>query len=396
MRVKTELLRDNRFPKHILRKIFCYYTQQSKAFNIMIKTVFSIFLYTTLFLSGCSPFYSSEEVVSISEVKNGAFSELTPEERDTIHNLRKISAQSPSNASYLAEEATRIYSVEDFLTTYPEYAKQANVNYKVGSHDIISITIYDEGDLTREAVRVSGEGKITFPLIGRLHVEGLTTGEIEDLMSQKLAEGQYLLDAQITVMIQAYESKKYSVLGAVKKSGIFEYKAQEKLLDAICLAGGVDFDTAGDKAIITRSLPIPQREKTTTTTTVSNNDPDKIVIHVDLEKLFKGNDNVSNIPLLESDSIYIPEAEFYYILGEVNSPGSYKIVEKNMTIVEAIGTAGGFTPIANKRKTRIIRVEDHVEKVITVNVNAITNAGKKIQDVIIEPGDIIVVPESFF
>lgn len=362
----------------------------------MAKTVYTIILYATFFLAGCSSFISSGEVVSITEVQEGVFSGLTPEERDAISNLRKISAQPPSKSSLLPEEATQIYSVEDFLNTYPEYAKRNNVNYKVGSHDLISIIIYDEGDLTREAVRVSGDGKITFPLIGRLHVEGLATGEIEDLMAQKLAEGHYLLDAQVTVMIQAYESKKYSVLGAVKKSGIFEYKAQEQLLDAICFAGGVDFDTAGDKAIITRFLPTTRKEKTNSATTVSNNGPDQIVIHVDLEKLLKGNDQVSNISLLESDSIYIPEAELYYILGEVNSPGSYKIIEKDMTLVEAIGTAGGFTPIANRKKTRIIRVEDSIEKVITVNVDAITDAGKKIQDVVIGPGDIIVVPESFF
>lgn len=371
--------------------------QQSKAFNIMTKTVFPIFLYATLFLAGCSPFISSGEVVSITEVKEGVFSGLTPEDRDTISTLRKISTQSASKSSLLPEEeTTQIYSVEEFLRTYPEYAKQTNVNYKVGSHDLISITIYDEGDLTREAVRVSGDGKITFPLIGRLQVEGLATSEIEDLIAQKLAEGQYLLDAQVTVMIELYESKKYSVLGAVKQSGIFQYKAQEQLLDAICIAGGVNFDTAGDKAIITRTLPSIPEEKTYAAATVFNNKLNKIVIHVDLEKLLRGNDHVSNIPLLESDSIYIPEAELYYILGEVNSPGSYKIVGKDMTLVEAIGTAGGFTPIANRKKTRIIRVEDSVEKVITVNIDAITDAGKKIQDVVIEPGDIIVVPESFF
>lgn len=365
------------------------YNQPSKAFNIMTNTVCTIFLYAILFLAGCSPFISSGEVVNITEVKEGVFSRLTPEERDTISNLRKISTQSPSKSSLLPEEVTQIYSVEEFLRTYPEYAKQINVNYKVGSHDLISITIYDEGDLTREAIRVSGDGKITFPLIGRLHVEGLATNEIEDLIARNLAEGQYLLDAQVTVMVQLYESKKYSVLGAVRQSGIFPYKAQEQLLDAICIAGGVNFDTAGDTAIITRTMPFVKNQEASAKS-------NKIVIHVGLEKLLKGNDHISNLPLFEADSIYIPEAELFYILGEVNSPGSYKITEKDMTVVEAIGTAGGFTPIANRKKTRIIRVEDNVEKVITVNIDAITGAGRKIQDVIISPGDIIVVPESFF
>ena len=62
----------------------------------------------------------------------------------------------------------------------------------------------------------------------------------------------------------------------------------------------------------------------------------------------------------------------------------------------AIGNAGGFTNIASRKKTRIIRVENGVEKIITVNVDAITSAGRKIQDVRIKPADIIIVPESFF
>ena len=62
----------------------------------------------------------------------------------------------------------------------------------------------------------------------------------------------------------------------------------------------------------------------------------------------------------------------------------------------AIGTAGGFTNIAGRRRTRIIRVEDGVEQIITVNVDAITSAGRKIQDIRIKPDDIIIVPESFW
>ena len=58
--------------------------------------------------------------------------------------------------------------------------------------------------------------------------------------------------------------------------------------------------------------------------------------------------------------------------------------------------AGGFTPIAARNRTRIIRVENGVEKIIQVKVDAITEAGMKIKDVMIRANDVIVVPESFF
>ena len=70
--------------------------------------------------------------------------------------------------------------------------------------------------------------------------------------------------------------------------------------------------------------------------------------------------------------------------------------EDELTLVEAIGMAGGFTRIASRNSTRIIRIEDGVEKVIHVKVDEITDSGRKVQDVVIKPEDIIVVPESFF
>lgn len=419
----------------------------------IMREVFSALLVTVFLLAGCVPFASNGDVVRVMEVKEGFFSGFKAEDRTAITNLRKLSRQ-PSNINpfYSEHEETQSYSAEEYLQAYPSLRGKGSLDYKVGSYDVLSVTVYDEGDLSREAVRVSGDGNITFPLIGRLKVEGLVSSQIEDLIAGKLAEGQYLLDAQVTVMVEHYESKKYSVLGAVKNPGTFPYKAKERLLDAISYAGGVNFETAGEKVMIIRTNGVPgnrlqglderkpadyneqakddssdrnlefldsdsdSREKFVDDSTsreekprqgkwteemsvasiIFEPHPQKIVINIDLKKLLEGNDQISNLPLLDEDLVYIPKAEFFYILGEVNSPGSYRFTKKDMTLVESISTAGGFTSIANRKKTRIIRVEDGVEKVIIVNVDAITSAGRKIQDVLMEPGDIIVVPESFF
>ena len=58
--------------------------------------------------------------------------------------------------------------------------------------------------------------------------------------------------------------------------------------------------------------------------------------------------------------------------------------------------AGGFTRLAARDKTRIVRVENDVEKIYHVNVDAITKGGKMIQAVPVMPNDLIVIPESFF
>jgi polysaccharide export outer membrane protein len=86
-----------------------------------------------------------------------------------------------------------------------------------------------------------------------------------------------------------------------------------------------------------------------------------------------------------------------FILGEVNNPGSYDIPpEKKLTVVEAISLAGGFTEEAAVNKTKIVRVEDGLEKTMVVKITDITKGGDKSKDIILKPNDIVIVPESFF
>ena len=281
-------------------------------------------------------------------------------------------------------EKTVQFSVSEYLLKYPDSRERTGQDYEVGGYDVLRIIVYEEEDLSRESVRISADGYISFPLIGRLQLDAMTTSEIEKRISERLAEGQYLLDAHVSVMVTGYNSKRFLVLGSVKTSGSYPLQAQERVLDAVSRAGGINFAQAGKRGMIIRTL-----------------DPDipngqKIIINLDLQGLLKGGDQISNIFLEDKDVLFIPTAEHFYIIGQVKSPGSFLLTKKKITLVEAISMAGGFTPIAARNRTRIIRVEGGIEKIIEVKVDAITGAGKKIQDVLIRPDDIIVVPESFF
>jgi polysaccharide export outer membrane protein len=174
--------------------------------------------------------------------------------------------------------------------------------------------------------------------------------------------------------------------------GSFSLQAQERVIDAISRAGGIRQTTdfgyqasgAGNRAMIIRTLnPDTAQEK-------------RIVVNIDLQALLQSGDQISNIVMVDKDVMFIPAADLFYIIGQVKKTGSYPLPENELTLVEAISMAGGFTPIAARNRTRIIRVEDGLEKIIGVKVDAITAAGRKIQDVTIRSNDIIVVPESFF
>ena len=349
-----------------------------------------LFLWGALLSALCALLFAlsacgfGKDIVQVTAVKGDKLDGLKAEDRAMLEEIKKSTGKEEIDSKISTViEKTPHFTVHEYLAKYPEASRDA-ADYKVGGNDVLSITVYEEKDLSKEAVRVSGKGYISFPLIGRLKVSGLTTTEIEKLIADRLAEQQYLLNAHVSVMVTDYKSKHFFVLGAVTKPGSYPLQARERVLDAVSKVEGVEPEKAGSKAMLIRTLnPHTQDEK-------------KLVIDISLRDLLKRGDQISNVYLFDRDVLYVSPKEHYYIIGQVKAPGSYDIPENDITLVEAIGMAGGFTRIASRNSTRIIRVEDGVEKIIEVKVDAITDAGKKIQDVIIQPGDIIIVPESFF
>ncbi len=242
--------------------------------------------------------------------------------------------------------------------------------YIIGEGDLLKITVYDNPDLTTET-RVSGEGKITFPLIGEVEVNGLTAMEIEKKIAQLLENG-YIKKPQAAVFISEYKSKKVTVLGEFTKPGLVELRGNSTLMEVISNAGGITAN-AGETLYIQRKILKPGNEK-----------KEDITITVDLTKLLEKGDVTANVPVLDGDSIYVPRAAFVYVNGEVKNPGAYKIT-KGLTVLRSITLAGGFTQKAWKGKTKIIRKSDKGEVTKSVNM-----------DDLVMPDDIVFVPESFF
>ncbi|HXT00440.1 MAG TPA: polysaccharide biosynthesis/export family protein [Elusimicrobiota bacterium] len=85
-----------------------------------------------------------------------------------------------------------------------------------------------------------------------------------------------------------------------------------------------------------------------------------------------------------------------FVMGEVQKPGSYPIpTESRMTVLEAISTAGGFTPVAAQDRARVLRYVNGASVTYNINTKEITQ-GQKDKDMVLEPNDIVYVPQSFF
>jgi polysaccharide export outer membrane protein len=109
-------------------------------------------------------------------------------------------------------------------------------------------------------------------------------------------------------------------------------------------------------------------------------------------------DKDKNVTLEPEDIIVIPKGFWQVsVMGEVVKPGKYDMPkERQLTIIEAIAMAGGFTKDAAINSTKILRSKNGKEEVIKVNIGDITQKNEKNKDILLEPEDIVFVPESFF
>ena len=122
-------------------------------------------------------------------------------------------------------------------------------SYKLGSGDLITIRVVGEEDLKREMVRLSDAGTISFPILGELRVKGMTVGALEELITKGL-KGRYLLDPQVTVMLEEYRN--FFVNGHVEKPGGYPFSPGLTVRKAISIAGGFKERAARDKLNIIR------------------------------------------------------------------------------------------------------------------------------------------------
>lgn len=108
-------------------------------------------------------------------------------------------------------------------------------HYRISVDDEISITVFNEADLSIEKVRVSGNGDISMPLLGQVAIEGYTIAEAEQKITELLLQG-YLKKPNVTVTITEY--RPFYINGEVKKPGSYPYKKNLTIEKAVALAGG--------------------------------------------------------------------------------------------------------------------------------------------------------------
>jgi polysaccharide biosynthesis/export protein len=306
-----------------------------------------------------------------------------PEEADNRTRPPAAAAQPPVAAGRpdtSPQSPERYARIPRESTTPAQLSGPPNpLEYVIGGMDALEITVYQEKDLSG-IFRVAADGNISFPLVGNVRVSGLTPPQAQQKLEALLREG-YLKRPQVLVTVKEYHSKGVSVLGAVNKPGSYQLLGgRTTLLELLSMAEGVSLKEEASKSLI---LVRPDETGGTKSTTI------------DLDRLLREGDASLNMIVQPNDTIYVTKADTIVVYGEVQKPGTFPLEGKEMTVLEVLSRAGGLTKFAAPNRTRLIRVVDGKEKSTQVRVGDIIK-GDRAKDMTLQPGDIIVVPESYF
>ena len=225
------------------------------------------------------------------------------------------------------------------------------VDYQLGPDDELTISAPELDVQQGKTFRVDGEGDLQVPMVGRVHVAGLTVQQSEAELNKRLAT--YIRDPQVAVDVKELRSQPASVLGAVNTPGIHQVTGHKSLLEMISMAGGVRPD-AGYSIRITRQMewgciPLPN-----STVDASGRFS---VAQVNLQSIMEARTPEDNIQVLPHDVITVPKAEMIFVTGEVKKSGGFVLGEhQNMSVLQAVALAEGLGSTADKKHAKILRL----------------------------------------
>jgi len=257
--------------------------------------------------------------------------------------------------------------------------------YRIGAGDVLDIRVFNRPQLSRDAVRVEGNGMIRMPLIeGDISAGCKSEGEL----AKEIATGylKYYRNPQVDVFIKEYHAREVAIIGAVNEPARYQMQRRLHLLELLTYAKG-QTEKAGQTINIVRN---PRAELCQSGEEKANETGGLISLR--LADTLRG-DEAANPYVQAGDIVTIPEADQIYVVGNVYSPRALPLKEPT-SVSRAVAMAGG--PLRDSRTDRVHIIRQQpgstTKSDILVNLNAI--ARKQAEDVMLQPNDIVEVSES--
>jgi polysaccharide biosynthesis/export protein len=289
--------------------------------------------------------------------------------------------------------------------------------YVIGPEDVLDINIFEAPEMNRD-VRVSANGEISLPLLGAVAAAGFTPRELETALEEQLHQ-KYMKDPHVSVFVRDMQSHPVSVMGAVRKPGIFQIRGNKTLLEILSLAEGLA-DDAGEDVIILRrtgqkNAPEFYSAKASSLAESSpgmglqkfggpgptDTDPGKggaisqEVLQVNLKDLLDSTDPRHNPAVYPGDIVKVSRAGIVYVVGAVQRPGGFAMkTNEKISVLQVIALSEGLTRTAAKGGARIIRTNEQNGARTETPIDLGKILSGKSADPMLGSRDIVFVPDS--
>jgi polysaccharide export outer membrane protein len=246
----------------------------------------------------------------------------------------------------------------------------------LGPGDILNLVIYDQPATSRQ-ILVGPDGRFNYLQANNIEATGLTVDELRAKLEQIMA--QYYLAPTLVINPEAFNSKKYILLGNIKQKGMFPLTKPVTLVEAIARGGGFENANNFVAADYAKSFVVRKEE------------PESFKrLPIDFEALFLRGDLSQNVSLAPDDYVYIAPLDIkeVYVLGEVGGPG-FLPFNRETSVLQAVIQRGGFTAKAYRQRVLLVRGSLQQPTTIVVNTAAIMDG--RAPDLPLKAGDIIYV-----
>ena len=246
-------------------------------------------------------------------------------------------------------------------------AAAAPNEYRLGSGDVIRVTVFQNPDLTLEG-RISEAGVVSYPLLGSIRLGGQSVTAAEKFIADGLRNGNFVKQPQVSLVVLQVRGNQASVLGQVNRPGRYPIEvADMRLSELVATAGGIA-PSGADVVIVTG---------------VRDSKPYRY--EVDLPTLFAPGGREKDIFILNGDTAFVDRQQLVYIYGEVQRPGPMRL-ERDMTLLQVLASGGGLTLRGTEKGIKVHRKEADG----SIRLIAPTLTDK------LREGDVVFVRESLF
>jgi polysaccharide export outer membrane protein len=254
-------------------------------------------------------------------------------------------------------------------------AAWADAAYLIHPGDQLAVSVYGETALT-QSVTVLPDGSVNLPLVGPLHVAGLTA----DAASHKLARAlaQYIRRPLVTMAVVTEGQSNALVLGDVKNPGKYALRDDARLSDAIAAAGGLDSSMIGE-------LPSARVETDGGT-----------VRAISLQSLLRDGDESLDVPLGNNSVIYVQSRATFTIevVGAVDHPGEVQLHEGDRLSIAIAKVGNSATAQSDLSHVFVTRKASSQTSTSEIDMYRALEHGDLAGDPRLTQGDVVFVPQS--